>query len=113
MNKDHLTILWTNADPKTAEMMVLMYAGNAIERGWWKEVEIIVWGSTMELVATDAHIREVLEDVMATGVKVRMCRACARKLHVEEKLDQLGYDLDFMGGPLTDAIKGEGKLITI
>ena len=30
MEKNHLHILWTNADPVTAEQMVLMYTDDAI-----------------------------------------------------------------------------------
>lgn len=40
-----LTILWTNADPITAELMIFMYTEASIGRGWWNEVEIIIWGA--------------------------------------------------------------------
>jgi hypothetical protein len=32
--EDHLHILWTNADPVTAEKMVFMYAANALKFAW-------------------------------------------------------------------------------
>ena len=32
--EDHLYILWTNADPVTAEQMVFMYAVNALRFAW-------------------------------------------------------------------------------
>lgn len=40
-NKEHLHILWTNADVTTAKLMVMMYARNAMKNGWWKEVTVI------------------------------------------------------------------------
>ena len=53
--ENKLTILWTNADSITAELMVFMYSEASIGRGWWNEVEIIVWGATIKLVVKDSR----------------------------------------------------------
>lgn len=108
-----LTILWTNADPITAKLMVFMYAGNAIGKEWWREVEIIIWGSTAKLVGEDIEIQKMITDVAKAGVKVKACRACAEKLGVAEKLLALGIEVDYMGAPLTDALKSDGKVLSI
>lgn len=110
---EKLTILWTNADPVTAELMVFMYAGNAIKRKWWKEVEIIIWGATAKLVGENKQIQKMVIDIAKTGVKVRACRACADELGVVKELVDLGIDVDYMGVPLTDALKGDGKVLSV
>jgi hypothetical protein len=110
---NELTILWTNADPITAQFMVFMYAGNAVPKGWWDKVRIIVWGATTKLVAENKEIQEELLDLKSKGVQVEVCIACAKKLGVAEELAALGLDLKFMGEPLTGIIKSDGKLITI
>lgn len=33
MNQDRLYILWTNADPVTSKLMVMMYAKNSLKNG--------------------------------------------------------------------------------
>ncbi|MCR5083349.1 MAG: hypothetical protein K6B15_07750 [Parasporobacterium sp.] len=54
-------ILWTNADETAAKLMVFMYAENAVKQGMWKDLMIIVWGSTTKLVAQNEEIqKEVL-----------------------------------------------------
>lgn len=53
--ENKLTILWTNADPTTAELMVFMFAEASIGRGWSNEVEIIVWGAKAKLVVEDSR----------------------------------------------------------
>ncbi|MFA9423942.1 MAG: DsrE family protein [Sedimentibacter sp.] len=108
-----LTILWTNADPLTAEMMVFMYAEASLKYKWWDSVEIIVWGATAKLVAENKHIQEKLLDVKAKGVEVGFCIACATKLGVADEIDALGFELKSMGPPLTEILKTDGKLITI
>lgn len=110
---DRLTILWTNADPITAEMMVFMYAEGSLEYSFWKEVEIIIWGSTAKLVAEDKHIQKRLLEIKDKGVKFRGCISCARELNVVQELTELGITLEPMGQPLTQIIKENKKLITV
>ncbi|SHH89252.1 DsrE family protein [Clostridium grantii] len=108
-----LTILWTNADPLTAEMMVFMYAEASLTYKWWEDVEIIVWGSTAKLVAENKHIQEKLLDIKAKGVEVRFCIACATKIGVVDEIEALGFELKPMGLPLTEVLKTNGKLLTV
>lgn len=111
--EDKLNILWTNADPITAKLMVFMYAENALIRDWWKEVEIIIWGATAKLVAENKEIQDKINDMKSKGVQVVACIACARELGVVEELTELGLELKSMGPPLTELIKNGEKLITI
>lgn len=108
-----LTILWTNADPLTAEMMVFMYAEAGLAYKWWDSVEIIVWGATAKLVAENKHIQEKLLDIKSKGVKVGFCIACATKLGVVAEIEALGFELKPMGPPLTEVLKNNGKLLTV
>jgi hypothetical protein len=111
--KNELTILWTNADPLTAEMMVFMYAGAALEYKWWDTVRIIVWGSTAKLVAENKHIQEKLLALKVKGVDIGFCIACATELGVTDKIEALGFELKRMGPELTDILKNDGKLLTV
>lgn len=108
-----LTILWTNADPITAELMVFMYVEASLKNEWWKEVEIIVWGATAKLVVENKAIQEKLLEIQAKGVKVRFCIACAAQLGIDNKVEALGFELKPMGQPLTEILKTDGKLLTI
>ncbi len=111
--KNKCNILWTNADPITSELMVMMYAKNAIRKGWWDEVDLIIWGATAKLVAENEKIQELVKEVQKTGVNVKACIACATELGVKDKIEELGIELKFMGDPLTKILKNDEKLITI
>lgn len=113
MNNDKLNILWTNADPITSELMVMMYATNMIKRGAWKNITIIIWGATTKLIAESSHIQKLIAEAAEAGVEFSACQACAERLGVKEKIADLGVDLKFWGAPLTDIIKNKENLITI
>jgi len=112
-NKSKLTILWTNADPLTAEMMVFMYANAALKYNWWDQVRLIVWGATAKLVAENEHIQAKLLEAKAMGVDVGFCIACANELGVADKIEALGFELKSMGPEVTKVLKDDGKMLTI
>lgn len=113
MAKDMINILWTNADPVTSEMMVLMYAKASASKGWWKSVRVIIWGATAELTATDQHIQSLIKEAQEAGVQFSACEACADNLGVKDKLREMGVEVIYWGSPLTELIKNGEHLITI
>ena len=42
---DKLNILWTTDNKDTIFNMLSMYTLNSKKRGWWKEVNVILWGA--------------------------------------------------------------------
>ena len=111
--EQELFILWTNADPVTAEKMVFMYAGNSIKRKWWDKVTVIIWGATAKLAAENADVQKGLADLRETGVTLTACRACADQLGATEKLEEMGIEVKYWGEPLTEIIQSGKKLITV
>ncbi|MBF4692368.1 DsrE family protein [Fusibacter ferrireducens] len=113
MNENYLYILWTNADPVTAEKMVLMYGTNAKIHGWWEEITIIIWGSTASLIAENENIRELVAFAIQKGVKFSACKACADQLNVSENLSAMGIEIKYWGEGLTELLKTKSNLLTI
>ena len=112
-SENKLHILWTNADPETAQFMVMMYATNSMLRGWWQEVTVIIWGATARLAAENEAVQERIRIAQHAGVKFTACSACARELGVTGDLENLGVEIIPWGEPLTEIIRRDGKLITI
>ncbi|MDC7217826.1 MAG: DsrE family protein [Spirochaetales bacterium] len=113
MNDKKLNLLWTNADPVTSELMVMMYAHNAMEKGLWEEVQVIIWGATAKLVADDVHIQNLIAEAREVGVEFSACISCANQLGVTSQLEKLGLELKTWGVPLTEIIKNGEHLITV
>lgn len=112
-DKDHLYILWTNGDPVTADKMVFMYALNSLKKGWWSEVTVIVWGAPAKLIADNEGVRTGVTKLMAGGVHVTACKACADQLGVTGTLEGIGIEVIYWGEPLTAVIKSEYPLLTV
>ncbi len=110
---DHLYILWTNADELTFDKMVAMYAKNALLKQWWKEVTLIIWGSTARLAGTSEPVQHKLLELRDAGVHLSACKACADSLGVTAALEGLGIEVKYWGEPLTALLKNDEKLITI
>ncbi len=112
MNKK-LNILWTSNNVDTARLMVFMYAINAVQKKWWDEVTIIIWGSSAKLVAENSSIQEEIKRAQTSGVKVSACIACATKLNVVDILQDLDLEVISWGKPLTEIIQNGEFLLSV
>lgn len=108
-----LNILWVNDDPNVAHTMVFMYATNAKLKGWWDEVDVIIWGPTAKLVAENAGVQERIKLAQHAGVNVLACISCASQFGVVKELQELNLEVKAMGEPLTELLKNDEKIITI
>jgi len=112
-DKDHLHLLWTSDNEITAEKMVLMYATNAMRRGWWKKVTVIIWGAPALMVSEDVELFEKIEEAQSEGVHFSACRACADQLEVTGKLEKMGIEVIYWGEPLTKLLQDQMPLLTV
>ena len=111
--KSHLTVLWTNADPITAEKMVFMYAVNSLRQRWWEQVTLVIWGAPAKLASENARIQELIREAQEAGVHVSACKACADQLGVTAALESLSVEVKYWGAPLTEVLQQKAALLTI
>ena len=108
-----LAVLWTSGDRDVAIKMVFMYTFNAKKRGWWKDIQFIVWGPSAKLVSEDKEIQDYIKKMKDTGIELVACKACADSYSVTDKLTELGVDVKYLGVPLTELLKSEKwKVVT-
>ncbi|WP_338667489.1 DsrE family protein [Pseudodesulfovibrio methanolicus] len=109
---DALCVVWSSPDPEVADNLVFMYAQNALNRSWWKQVRLIIWGPSASLAARDERVRDRLREMMADGVEVWACRACAENYGVVEPLETLGANVLYVGEPFTEMLKNGWTQLT-
>ena len=113
MENEKLIVLWVTRDKEAALNMAFLYAKNSKLRGWWNEVDLIIWGPSVILAVGDEDIKAELKVMIEAGVRLRACQNCAERYGAADALRELGVDVTFMGAPLTEELKSGSKVISI
>lgn len=106
-------ILWTTDNKETAMNMVCLYAHNAKLKGWMKEVTILVWGASQELINKDREIQQKIKQMIEDGVKVVACLKCAENLEIVDGLTSCNIDVFYTGEFLSQWIQSGETIITV
>ena len=107
MSKTKLLIVWTNGDKEVAMKLPLLYGSVILERGYWEEAHLMIWGPSIKLAAGDAEVQERLKQMQATGVTMSACIVCTDDYDATEALAGLGIDNTHTGEMLTACLKDE------
>lgn len=113
MNEKKLAIVWISADKRAAIDMALLYARDSILNGWWKHVELILWGPCVQLAAENSEVQSELAILQNLGIPVHVCMACAVRYGISQKLIDLGYDVRGMGEHLTELLSSNDPVLMI
>ena len=109
---DTLVVLWTSGDPEVAEKVCFMYTHNALKRGWFKKVILIVWGPSANLLANNSRLESQVKSMISDGIKLQACKACSDSYGVSKKLEDIGVEVIYMGVPLTNYLKSGYSILT-
>jgi len=101
---DRLAIILASGDAKVLEAG-LLYARNAVKQGWMQDVRLFLFGPSQVEVATDPTLREALERIIAEGTRPMVSKTCSDKYSVSEVLAELGCIVEYIGSPISEAIR--------
>lgn len=109
----HLHILWTTADPLTAEHMILMYAKNSLLNNWWDRVTVIIWGAAQKLATGSESVRFEMQNAKDLGVEFSACASCAANLGTKEALEAGGIEVIRWGEKLSQLMQNGKHVLTV
>jgi hypothetical protein len=107
MTKDKLLIVWTSGDKEVALKLPLLYGSVILERGYWAEAHLMIWGPSIKLAAGDTAIQERLKAMQATGVTMSACIVCTDDYGATDALAALGVENLHTGEMLTECLKDD------
>lgn len=111
--KNKLLIVWSSGEVEVAKKLVLLYGSVMLERKYWDEATIMIWGPSAKILAQDKKLQEQMKVVHDSGVKFNACVVCTDDYGVSDKLRELGVQLIHTGEMLTEALQSdETKVIT-
>ena len=104
--KDKLAVILVSADRQVLEMG-LTYTKNAVTKGWMSEIRLYLFGPSEVTVATDPELQGIVREIIAAGVVPQACRWCSDKYSVSQLLRELGCAVEYIGAPVSEAIKAD------
>lgn len=110
---EKLNILWTTDNKDTIFNMLSMYALNSKKKGWWKSINVILWGASVKLAGADTQVQTEILEMLHAGITVEACRDCCRNFGVVEIIEKLGVTVRYMGQPMTEYIQNGEKILSI
>lgn len=105
--KTKLLIVWASGDPEVALKLPLLYGSVILERGYWEEAHLMVWGPSIKLAQHDPHIQERLEQMRESGVTMSACIVCTDDYAATDAIRAQGIEPTHTGEMLTACLKDE------
>ena len=111
--KNKLLIVWSSGEIEVAKKLILLYGSVMLERKYWDEATIMIWGPSAKLLAEDKKLQEQFHVVKDSGVDFNACIVCTDDYGVSDTLRSLGVELIHTGEMLTEALQSDDvKVIT-
>ncbi len=102
--KDKILVILSSAEKGKARTGA-MYAVNALRNNWMNEVKLFFFGPAEKLLLEDEELQQIVEEFNALEEQPVACKFIAEKEKTDEKLLQLGVNVEFVGEPISDLIK--------
>jgi len=107
-----LLIVWSSGEKEVATKLILLYGSVMLERKYWDEATIMLWGPSAKLLAEDRELQEKVRLVQESGVKFNACVVCSDDYGVSKQLQEMNIELIHTGEMLTEALQSDTKVIT-
>lgn len=105
--KNKLLIVWSSGEKEVAKKLILLYGSVMLERKYWDEATIMIWGPSARLLAQDTDLQKQFKVVQDSGVTFNACVVCSDDYGVSDELRNLGIDLIHTGEMLTEALQSD------
>jgi len=105
-----LLIVWTTGEKDVFTKMVGPYL--TVSAKAWTQRTLMIWGPSEKLSSEDADVQALVQKLKEGGVILKACKWCAEQYGVDKKLAALGFEVNYMGTPLTEAIQSGQKVVT-
>ena len=89
---------------KQKALTALMYARNALKRGWLEDVKVVFFGPSERLVAEDDQVADEVKDIALIGESFA-CKAISDREGFSGELEKLGVKVEYVGSIISNLIK--------
>lgn len=108
-----LTVLWKSSNVTDIERLIIPYILNSKIKGWWDDVEVIVWGDSQHAVAQSKEYQDRVVDMIDQGISVYACKSCADSLGVSDTLEKLNITVMYTGQFLSERLQDKTREVLV
>ncbi len=108
-SEKELFVLLTNGDKEVLTKMVAPYLNVAAKS--WEKRTLLIWGPSEKTIAENPDLKELIAKLKDGGVILKACKWCAEQYMVGDVLSSLGFEVAYMGTPLTEALQSNMKVM--
>jgi len=101
---EKLAVILTSAEHKVLEMG-LVYAKNVISYKWMADTKVYIFGASEVTIATDPELRQYVKEIIDLGTVPLACKWCSDNYRVSGLLAELGVEVEYIGEPVSEAIR--------
>ena len=98
-----LLVIVATSDKEKAQT-ALMYAKNAMKRGWLDDVKVVYFGPSEKMIVEDPILSDQAQDIAEAGGSIA-CKYISDRDGVSEKIEKLGVQVEYVGNIVSDLIK--------
>ncbi len=109
----NLTVLWKSSNATDIERLIIPYILNSKIKGWWDDVEVIVWGDSQHVVAQTKEYQEKIVALINQGISVYACKSCADSLGVSDILEKLNITVMYTGELLSERLQDKTREVLV
>jgi hypothetical protein len=103
MLSSKLLVIIATSDREKA-LTGLMYAGNALRRGWMEDVKVVFFGPSERLATQDEEVASRAREIAKAGGSFA-CKAISDREGISEGLEELGLKIEYVGTIISDLVK--------
>ncbi|MCF8039404.1 MAG: hypothetical protein K9K79_08800 [Desulfohalobiaceae bacterium] len=100
---DKVLVIISTRDSEKA-LTGLMWAKNALNRGWMEEVKVIFFGPAQRLVLENEEVKEAALEIAETEKPV-FCKFISDREENSARIEELGLVVDYVGSLIAGLIK--------
>lgn len=103
---DKIFFVVASGDKDVVLEVALFYPLTVAKEGWMKDVKVVLFGPSEDLVARDENVQKRIKRLQEEGgIEIKACKYCSDKSGISEKLEAMGITVEYVSPIMAQWIK--------
>lgn len=98
-----IVVVFSSGEPEKIKTG-LMFTRNAMLHRWFDDVKCFIFGPSQKLVTENRELSSMFKELIDGGTVPTACKYIADSQDIQEPLAGIGFEIDYVGRPISDYI---------